>query len=569
MADWVEKKVGQDKVDALLSRGLTRLMARILALREVSPETLDFYFNPSMFNLADPSDLPGIDIAVDSILAALRAGRKAVVFGDYDCDGISATAILVKTLRALSFDVEAFLPNRMTEGYGMNAKSVGRLLSERGDAGIVITVDNGINSVKEVEFLKSKGIDVIVTDHHLPGDVLPDCPVVNPKVAAPKELEHLCGAGVAFFLSNALMRRARSEGLYAGGKISPPLFVLAGLATVTDIMPIGGKNVQNRVLVSEALRLFKQHAPVGLIKLFELSQRSPANAITSRDFGFMLGPRINASGRMSDGMHALKLLLRDDPGEAMQLAARVDEFNKDRKGIEQEMLDDALKQVVKGAPAQVIVLENGHKGIVGIVASRVLEYLKEIGTQQVPVAVVVDGHGSLRAPEGYNVRDALLSSEDFLDRFGGHALAGGFSVKEGAMECFKARFLEACAAQSAVLESDAASCACIDSWVTPEELSGEFAESLLMMEPFGEGNPEPVLGMKNVAICDVRSFGEGRHLSFGIGAMPGLRCVWWRNGAREAVVKSSFRDGWDIMFVPVVSHYGGECHVELRILSVK
>ena len=568
---WKEREVNGHNVEELEKAGESPLMARLLDLRGVTLSTLETFFNPSFKNLLPPGELPGIDAAVSTIIAAKRENKKTIVFGDYDCDGISATAILVKTLDILEYDVHPFLPRRMEEGYGMNERSVGRLLKEYPDVKLVVTVDNGINSVEETAFLRSKGIDVVVTDHHLPGDVLPDCPIVNPKVSSPKELAGLCGAGVAFMLANALILKAREEGLYNGGPISGPLMVLAGLATVTDIMPLRD---QNRILVSEALKLFSKYAPLGLKELFNRVSRSSDSFITARDFGFVIGPRINASGRISDGSEALRLVLSKDREEARELARQVDLRNMERKGIEQDMVDAALLQIVKGAAAQVIVLPDGHQGVAGIVAARVLEKISdESPLSAVPVAVLVGDHGSARAPEGYNVRDALAASSEALLRFGGHAAAAGFSLgncfalKCECIDLFRKLFTNACLAQAeAMFQGDEYENQ-VDAWVTPNDMTIEFVDSFMRMEPFGEENPEPVFAFKNVCFSDVRVMGvEGRHLQLGFPG--GLRAVWWNKGSIAEELRSRSHLTSDVMFKASVSTYGDR-HVELTILSVK
>lgn len=567
---WKERDFSEAEVASLVKAGESPLMARLLALRGVTADALEAFFNPSHKNLLPPNRLPGIEDAVAVIIAAKRENKKVVIFGDYDCDGICATAILVKTFEALEFDVLPFLPKRIKEGYGLNAKSVARLLKENPDVKLVVTVDNGINSVEETAFLKSRGIDVVVTDHHLPGDVLPDCPIVNPKVSSPEALSGLCGAGVAFMLANALIVKAREEGLYNGGAISGPLIVLAGVATITDIMPLKD---QNRILVAEALKLFQKYAPVGLKELFHRVSRFGSSFMTARDFGFAIGPRINASGRISDGSEALRLVLSKDREEARELARQVDLRNMERKSIEQDMLDSALLQIVKGAPAQVIVLPEGHQGIAGIVAARVLEKISdESSSGAVPVAVLVGDHGSARAPEGYNVRDALAASSEALSRFGGHAAAAGFSVASGfvlkadGVEFFRKLFTKACLAQAEALALGEECENLIDAWVTPGDMTVEFVDSLMRIEPFGEENPEPVFAFKNVYLSDVRVMGyEGRHLQI---TFPGDLCaVWWNKGALAESLRSQSHLPCDVMFKPSISTYG-EKHVELKILSI-
>ncbi len=561
VAEWIEREVDEASVDALVAAGQTHLMARLLALRGVTPETVADYFNPSKMPFADPSDLPGVDEAVEAILAAVRAKRKIVVFGDYDCDGVCATAILVRTLAALGATAEPFLPERMTEGYGMTEPSVKRLLAEQPDVGLVITVDNGINSVEPVADLKARGIDVVVTDHHLPGPDLPDCPVVNPKVAAPAALEGLCGAGVAFYVAYALINRAKAEGLYTGGNVAAPLLALAGLATVTDIMPLRG---QNRMLVAMALQYFHACAPIGLKELHQKAARVGSSALTARDFGFLFGPRINAAGRMGSAMRALRLVLTKDREEARALARDVDLANVERKTVEKNMMEAAEKQLVKGAAAQVIDLPDGHVGVAGIVASRILEKLAS-ETGPVPVCIAVGDHGSARAPEGYNVRDAFDACSEFLTRYGGHAAAGGFGVKDGQIDAFREAFAAACAAQAKELPPAGKT---IDAWVSPGDLTETLAEAIKTMAPFGEANPEPILALRGVRFAKVELLGrEGTHAQFTFKGTA-LRAVWWGHGDRVEALRAASTRAHDICFTVELSDYG-ERHVELRLIDVR
>ena len=213
--------------------GVPEIIARLLESRGISADGIDEFLSPSLRDLAPPCELPNVDAAAEAILAAVRGGRKVVIFGDYDCDGVCATAILVRTLSAFGADVSAFLPERLSEGYGMSEASVARMLKENPGVGLVVTVDNGINSVENVAFLKEKGVDVVVTDHHLPGDTLPDCVVVNPKVSHPEIFENLCGAGVAFLLANELVTKARGAGLYSAQLLQAPR--VAGQVAVREV----------------------------------------------------------------------------------------------------------------------------------------------------------------------------------------------------------------------------------------------------------------------------------------------------------------------------------------------
>ena len=568
---WSEREAPNELVGGLVAAGYPLLISKLLAIRGVSAEQVDAFFSPSIANLARPCDLPGVDAAAEVLLAAVSRGDSIVVFGDYDCDGVCASSILAMAISAVSKDrrgPSVFLPERLTEGYGMTSASVARMLDENPDVKLVVTVDNGINSIDEVAALKSRGVSVVVTDHHLPGETLPAADaLVNPKVAAPPYFEGLCGAGVAFMLANALVTKAREKGLYSGPSVGGPLLVLAGLATVTDIMPLVG---QNRILVYEALRRFRTLAPIGLKELLLRASRSAASSLTSKDFGFLIGPRINAAGRMASAMDALRLILSKDREACREYAQIVDVRNVERKNIEQAMLDEALSKVVPGAPAQVIDLPNGHQGVAGIVAARILERLGEDPAEggAKPVCVVVRGHGSARAPEGYNVREAFIHAADALDRFGGHAAAGGFAVKEGEIDRFRELFCEGCQKQLVAMPPARRGVSMLDAWVSPADLTLDLAETVQRMEPFGEGNPEPIFGLKGVCLGDVRQIGDkGRHLAVNFKGRDIPKSVWWNKGDRVDEIRAASSVPCDVVFTLEISDYMVH-HVELRIVDI-
>ena len=538
---------------------LPEILETILLRRGIPADGISAYLNPSASDLPPPSELPGVDDAAGAILAALAERRRIVVFGDYDCDGVCASAILVIALQALGGDVSPFLPERLSEGYGMSDASVERMLREHPGVGLVVTVDNGINSVRQIAALKARGISVVVTDHHLPGDELPAADaLVDPKVAAPEALSGLCGAGVAFMLANRLVDEARAKGLYSGPSVGGPLLVLAGIATVTDIMPLVGPN---RIIVAEALRHFGAWAPLGLKELYLRAARSGGDRLTAKDFGYLIGPRINAAGRLASGMDALDLILETNCERAREYARRIDLNNTERKSIEQKMTDEAMQKVVPGAAAQVIDLPDGHPGVSGIVAARILERLGGC----TPVCVIASGHGSARSPEWINIRDAFVSCADLLETFGGHAAAGGFAVKEGRVDEFRAALCEYCAGISAVAQRPVHGEP--ELVLAPGDLTLELAEALKMMEPFGEGNEEPVFGLKGVTLSDVRLLGSGgRHMSLTVRPC-GLRAVWWCHGDRAEALRAAGAAKHDVSFCLSVSNYG-ERHVELRIVAV-
>lgn len=577
---WRERRADETdeaRAEAFRTAGLPPILARLLASRGVTEEGREAFLDPSLTRLARSDDLPGMTEAVQVILPFLHTKRKIVVFGDYDADGVCASAILVTALRRLGGNAEAFIPHRFGEGYGMTAASLERLWCEHADAALVVTVDNGISSPDEVAKLKVKGIQVVVTDHHLPGENLPKADaLVNPRVQSCPGSADLCGAGVAFFLASALAQAATEKGLYTGPKFSGPLLVLAGLATVADLVPL---KEQNRILVAQSLAYFNRCAPCGLRELRDKAARSAA-ALTARDYGFLLAPRINAAGRMKTADAAFDLLVCTDEDRegARQLASRIDGFNGERRGFEQTMFQEACAQIDKAGEEDlqaVVAWDAGcvtgatkgqrwHLGVAGIVASRLLEHY------HVPAAVAVGETGSVRAPDGYNVHDALAAASEHLVRFGGHAAAGGFTVKPGAFEAFRAAFTTACAKQRKehALDADARD---FDGWVEPGDLTPGLYADLRRLEPFGEGNPEPVFGLRGVTLREVRVMGvEGRHLSLAFVNRDVPRAIWWGHGGRAEDLRKHAARPYDVFFTLTTSGFDSALpHLELRVVDLR
>lgn len=571
---WCERAFDSARMDSLVAKGLSPLVARLLAARGVGADDLESFFDTALTRLVDPFLLPGVGQAVELILSAIQAKKKIVIFGDYDADGVCASSILVSTIRRLQDDsssqVDAFIPLRFGEGYGMTAASLSRLRTEHPDVALVVTVDNGISSPNEVASLRQEGISVIVTDHHLPGERLPEADaLINPRVASCRGCENLCGAGVAFYLAMALARAATASGLYSGPKFGGPLLVLAGLATVADLMPLQG---QNRLLVTQALHNFARCAPLGLSELYARAARL-VGPLVARDFGFALAPRINAAGRMKTARTAYELIMCTDRERARALAIEVDSFNALRKTEETHMFDEADVQILRlGDQSAYVVRQETcpgqndaqpwHLGVAGIVASRLLE------KYHVPIAVMVGDTGSVRAPDGYNVHDALTAATEHLVRFGGHAAAGGFTIKPDAFEAFQSAFIQACASQhEAAPQADALP---FDAWVQPSDLTLELTEALQRLEPFGEGNPEPVFGLSNISFSDIRPIGAGRHAVFNFVNRLIPRAVWWGHGPDVESLRAKGTSRFDILFTVTTSDYGGEpLHVELRLVALR
>jgi single-stranded-DNA-specific exonuclease len=563
---WVVREFDAEAAKLIAEKySLSPLQASLLARVGLRCEDVENYLNPVIASLKEPLSLPGIKEAVQALIDyfASPSRRRVVVFGDYDCDGICASAILFKAFDAIApGEISVFIPDRLSEGYGMSEKSVARMLSENPDVGLVVTTDNGICSSVQVDKLKCLGIDVIVTDHHLPDGTLPDCIVVNPKVSSPEYFSDLCGAGVALFLAKAFMEKARELGLYSGRRIGGTLVVMAGLATIGDAMPL---TVTNRILVKESLANFFKWAPIGLKELFLRSAKTGCDVLRAIDYAFKIVPRINADGRLGSGRDSLDLLLELDIESARELSRRIDAQNFKRKELEKEMAAFSRTKIKDGAAGQVIVLENGHIGVIGIVAARIMDLLPK--NAKTPVAVVLDNHGSVRAPQGYNVKTILTACAEFLEGFGGHAAAGGFTVKEGCLEKFSEAFVEACRENKTCVADDVYDT--IDAWLTPRDITLEFAEWLVNLEPFGEGNPETVFAMKGISLADVQLLGtSGEHLQMKIASRPAIRAIWWRHGDDIEKLRGASSKKFDIKFRIEVSSYGIR-HPVLNLIDIR
>ena len=563
---WQKRKSDDAIASSLSIFAKQPIVAKILASRGITNrEEEELFLHPSLKHIVNAEELPGVVNAVEQIMEFVDRGEKIVVFGDYDVDGVAATVILVKTLKKIGAkNVGQFIPRRLDEGYGITEKSMDRLFREYPDVALVITVDTGITSAKEVQCLIDRGVRVVITDHHLPGEEIPKAhALVNPRISSVEGCDDLCAAGVAFYLATALVNKAISSGRWSGKKFGAPLLVLAGLATVADMVSL---TKQNRILVNVALNWFSSYAPIGLRELLKRAQRFASN-VTVHEFSFALAPRINAAGRIATADKAYELLFTENQDEAQSLAVEVDTFNVGRKSMEQEILEAACNQLQRFENKNAVVVSDTglerawHSGVVGILASRLVEKTGK------PVAVVTKGRGSLRVPAGYNAHDVLSYASSVLDRFGGHVAAGGFTVAPGKQKEFEELFEEACTNQKVVVGQGVLE---FDEWLNPSDITMEFLEDLKMLAPYGEGNPEPVFGLKSVHFKDVQIIGsEGKHLSITFAESNIPRAVWWGQGEMVEELRKNIMNSYDILFKTEISTFGYEPHPELRIVDIR
>jgi single-stranded-DNA-specific exonuclease len=504
---WDLKRCSHADVRSLATAlSVDEVTASVLVRRGLTAEADARRFLDGALPGHDPFRLGDMREAVETIVAAVEAGARICVHGDYDADGICATALAVLTLRELATEengarVEWHLPSRFEEGYGLNGDTLTRLAEEGFD--LVVTVDCGITAVAEVEHARSLGIDVVVTDHHRPADGFPACPVVAP-VKGDYPFAGLCGTAVVWKLAQALL-----------GPEHPFLdrhLDIVALATVADVVPLVD---ENRALALLGLRRLAQTQKPGLRALMKVSGVDAA-ALDESSIGFRLAPRINASGRLCRPEAALALLLTEDVAEAKQLAEELETLNKERQAIEERISRDAIDQIESWPEARrarkgyVVAGEGWHEGVIGIVASRLVERYNR------PVVMIAgtegDWKGSGRSVPAFDLHGALAACAGHLERFGGHRAAAGLSIAAERVETFAAAF--AAHADAVLSDDDLRPVTRIDAIVPGAKLGIDLCTELARLAPFGIGNPGVVLLVDGCELADLNTVGDGKHLRF-------------------------------------------------------
>jgi len=501
-ADWQLDPCDRAAVGALaLGLGIDEVTASVLVRRGLGDVEAARSFLEGALPGHDPFALGDMREAVETIVAAVEADARICVHGDYDADGICATALAVLLLRELGARVEWHLPSRFEEGYGLNAGTLTRLAEEGVD--LVLTVDCGITAVAEVEHARELGLEVVVTDHHRPAEHFPACPVVAP-LKGEYPFAGLCGTGVVWKLAQALL-----------GPDHPfcerHLDVVA-LATVADVVPLVD---ENRGLALLGLRRLAQTQKAGLRALMRVAGVDPA-IVDETAIGFRLAPRINASGRLCRPEAALALLLTDDDREATLLAEELEGLNRERQGIEERILREAIDEVESWPAAQrehrayVVAGEGWHEGVIGIVASRLVERYNR------PVVLITGTEGawkgSGRSVAAFDLHAGLAACADELERFGGHRAAAGLTIEREHVEAFARAF--AAHADSVLVDADLRPVTRIDAIVPGAKLGLPLCAELARLAPFGLGNPGVMLLVDGCEIFDASQVGDGKHLRF-------------------------------------------------------
>lgn len=555
-----------DRVQAVAEAlGLPAALAALLVQRgHDDPDKARRFLKPSLEDLADPHSLLDLDRAADLVAETVRRGETILVHGDYDVDGQCATALLTRALRAAGASVVPFLPHRLRDGYDFG--TAGLAAAREAGAALVLTCDCGITAVDTVRAAREAGLRVVVTDHHLPGAELPPADaVVDPQRPGDRSgLNNLCGTGVAFKLVQALVPRL-------GMPANLPLHFLdfVALASVADVVPLTG---ENRILVRHGLRVLQTTRWTGLQALLRVAGLA-GKEIKAGHLGFVVGPRLNAAGRIGDAADGLRLLLTDDAAEADQLARHLESLNTQRQGMDQRMLDEALAQVERDADPDrdvglVLASDAWHPGVVGIVASRVVE---RYGRPAILVAFDGEiGKGSGRSISSFNLHHALVECGDLLERFGGHHMAAGVTVRRERLEAFRARFAEI--ARRSLSSTDLAPEQRVDLVVPLSEMTFDLERLCRHLEPCGMGNPGPVFGARGIRLGGLRRVGSG-HLKATL-IESGIRLdsigfQWWDRVPWLTTLPPA-RDGVavDIAFRLEQNEYQGQVSLQARICTI-
>ena len=496
----------------------------------------------------DPSAFAEIGDAVAAITAAIGRCERITIHGDYDVDGICATAILIGALRRAGAECDWLIPDRLGEGYGLSERSVAEV--KRRGSGLVITADCGVASVAEVDALLAAGVEVVVTDHHQPGEALPACPIVHPKVSG-YPFEGLCGAAVAHKLVLALERQLGLEG--------PPArdLDLVALATIADLVPLID---ESRTLARRGIAELRRARRPGARALMEVAAVEPER-VDEGDIGFRLAPRLNAAGRLYRADAGVELMLTDDASRARQIAAELDAANHERRETERGVSNEAeaarreLPEELREASGLVVAGEGWHPGVVGIVASRLVE---RHGRPAIVLSIDERGRakGSGRSVPGFDLLAALDACAEHLDRYGGHRAAAGLELSADSIDAFRAAF--AAHARDVTPEEGLAASEIVDAVVGPEGFGLDVAEQLERLAPFGQGNPPVRLLVPAARISDVRPMGEeGRHARFTVGSGAGALSARGVAFNSASTVDAAGRSPHDLAFRLEVNHWNG------------
>ena len=500
---WQIYETDENKIQEISQKyNLNKLLSTILANRNIIDEKdIKQFLSPTRKDFHDPFLIHDMEKAVERIIKAIEKQEKVTIYGDYDVDGITSITVLKSYLSDRGLEVETYIPNRLNEGYGLNKEAIEKI--HNNGCQLMITVDCGISGIEEVEYANSLGIETIVTDHHEPGNELPKAFAVidNKRKDSNYPFRELAGVGVVFKLIQAIsIKLGLAEEEYL------KYLDIVCIGTISDIVPLVD---ENRVITKLGLMLVRQTKNIGLKAILKTSGY---NKIDSNTISFGVAPRINACGRMGVAEEALELFLSKNVNHVMELARKLNDHNRVRQETEKSIFEEALKQIQEKHLDEnntiVVGGENWHHGVIGIVSSKITEmYFKP----SILLSFEGDdlGKGSGRSIPGFDLHDALMKCEDCIEKFGGHSMAIGITVKRENLEKLKQE-LENIAIEEKI--DEIVPIIKIDARINLSEVNKEMVESLKELEPFGEGNKMPIFAFKNLKIDSIRALSEGKHL---------------------------------------------------------
>ena len=561
MAKWVEIRKGADFQSIGEKFGISSLTARLIRNKDITEESeIRQYLYGGLSDLCSASVMKGIIPAVEILQKKIKEGASIRIIGDYDIDGVCSTYILLRGLTRAGAEVDTDIPDRKKDGYGLNEDLVKRAY----DAGVdtIVTCDNGIAAVKEIAYAKSLGMTVIITDHHeLQEEIPPADVVVNPhQKDCPYPYKNLCGAGVAWKLVSALWEQLRvpEQELYED------LLLFAGFATVGDVMDLTG---ENRILVKEGLKLLKTTSHPGISALIEVNEIS-RETISAFHIGFVLGPCINASGRLDTAKRALELLKTTDYEKALVKAAELKALNDERKSMTDDGVQQALDQIensdMKRDRVLVIYLPDCHESLAGIIAGRIRERYYR------PVFVLTrsqDGvKGSGRSIETYSMFEEMSKCKELYTKYGGHPMAAGVSMPEEHVEKFRKRLNELCT----LTEKDLTEVVRIDIAMPFSYVSERLVEELSLLEPFGKGNSKPVFAAKGVQVLETRVLGKNQNvlrLKLKDESGTTMDGIYFSDQMNEVLKTMQQKSRLAFLYYPEINEFRGQRTLQLRILD--
>lgn len=558
MNQWLIRKTNPDFIEYLSrNASISPILAQVLVNRGIkSPERARDFLNPLISSLSDPFVLPGMREAVDRIRKAVGSGEKVLVHGDYDADGLTATAIMILTLWKLGIKADFFIPSRFEHGYGFNTESIE--VARGMGAGLIVTVDCGINAFEETKQAIDSGLDVIITDHHEPylddngAFILPDADaVVNPKIASDGTGPPLCGAGVALMISIALL----------GLEESVEYFDLAAIGTVADMVQLLG---DNRAIVAEGLGLINSGSRISLRALKDVAGVSD-KVLTAGMLSFTLIPRINASGRVAEASDVVRLFITDDLSRATEIAHGLNSNNSLRYRIEDGVFREAILMADNHKHENCIVLagEGWHEGVVGIVASKIADRYKRPAF----VFSVKDGiaRGSARSIASFDICTGLKSCSHLLMQYGGHKQAAGLTLRSENLDAF-ALTIDTLVGK-ALQQEEFSRALFIDAELNLRDITFPFLHSLSALEPYGFGNEEPLFASKNLEVISPRIVGRN-HLKMKLkDTASAVDAIGFDMG--DCLRDSDLTGNVDVVFVPSINEWNGGKYLQLNIKAIR